>query len=159
MIFNICVLDDSIMMRKFLGNLCKKFGSVELFDQPKVLLGRIKEGYSPDIILLDLSMPEMHGTEFLEQLKILKANQDIKVNVVSSSDSSNERINKPGAAGCACTNKGGACVPGISGANVDKLRNGDGVFAMFTTSSGDVVVRNKGGHVIGRLITSTSHSK
>ena len=93
MIFNICVLDDSIMMRKFLGNLCNKYGNVELFEQPFELLAKIEAGYAPDIILLDLNMPQMHGTEFLEKLKPLNKDQNIKVIVVSSSDSSNERIN------------------------------------------------------------------
>lgn len=91
--FNICILDDSIMMRKFLGNLCKKYGTVELFDQPQKLLLKIKQGFIPDIILLDLNMPAMHGIEFLKKLELLTIIQETKVIVVSSSDSTNEKIN------------------------------------------------------------------
>lgn len=39
----------------------------------------------PDIILLDLNMPEMDGWDFLEALKSAEINSDLKVYVLTSS--------------------------------------------------------------------------
>ncbi|WP_224485485.1 response regulator [Robertkochia aurantiaca] len=46
----------------------------------------------PFLILLDLNMPEMDGWEFLEYLRISKSDTEIRVAIVTSSTSAQDRL-------------------------------------------------------------------
>jgi DNA-binding response OmpR family regulator len=90
---NVCILDDSEMMRVFLGKLCERFANVTLHSNPISLLKMIDHGYSPDLILLDLKMPGLSGIEFLQLLNEKGKIKTIRVIIVSGVDNAQEKIN------------------------------------------------------------------
>lgn len=45
----------------------------------------------PDIILLDLNMPKMNGTEFLQKVRTSSKWKDVKVFVITTSDEKEDR--------------------------------------------------------------------
>jgi len=55
-------------------------------------LEMMKNGNIPDSIISDIQMPEMNGIKFLEELKISKNFRGIPVMILSSIDSTKERI-------------------------------------------------------------------
>ena len=55
-------------------------------------LGREKLQRSPDLIISDIRMPEMRGDEFLAYLKLNELFKQIPVVMLSSEDSTSERI-------------------------------------------------------------------
>lgn len=52
----------------------------------------IQEGNIPDIIVCDINMPEMDGWEFLKNLKANSLYEDIPVIILSTIDSTPEKI-------------------------------------------------------------------
>lgn len=50
------------------------------------------DGYTPDLIISDIRMPELRGDEFLEWIKSDANLKDIPVMMLSSEDSTSERI-------------------------------------------------------------------
>lgn len=75
---NVMIVDDSIIIQKTLTKLFKEIGhnvvavasngidAIELYEQTK-----------PDLITLDISMPEMSGIEVLKELKLKNANLNV----------------------------------------------------------------------------------
>ncbi|MEQ9441628.1 MAG: response regulator [Cyclobacteriaceae bacterium] len=86
----IFIIDDNqidlLISRKL---LLKNNASLEVqeYVQARQALAEIKtkQVEKPDIILLDLNMPEMDGWEFLEALREENADADLKVYVLTSS--------------------------------------------------------------------------
>lgn len=61
---NIMVIDDDISLLHSLENILTKAGyTANLANSGKEALSKIKKGFIPDIILLDLVMPDMNGFE------------------------------------------------------------------------------------------------
>jgi DNA-binding response OmpR family regulator len=89
---HICILDDSTMMRVFLGKLCEPFADVSLFSNPYDLLDAMGKGLHPDLILLDLKMPELSGFEILCHVTEQHNTKSPKVIVVSGVDKAEEKI-------------------------------------------------------------------
>ncbi len=87
------VVDDKPEIR----NLLKMF----LFDEFNVItasngseaLEKLKNGNMPDSIISDIQMPDMDGKKFLRELKLSKTFKNIPVMILSSIDSTKERIN------------------------------------------------------------------
>ena len=65
------VVDDTIVYRKIVGDVLKEIPGVEVVgtaNNGKIALSKIAT-LRPDIITLDIEMPELNGIEVLEQLK------------------------------------------------------------------------------------------
>lgn len=78
------ICDDSALMRNLIGRIVDEAEGLVLAGKAmngKFLLDKIPR-LKPDIILLDLEMPEMNGIEFLKERK--KLNIDIPVVILSS---------------------------------------------------------------------------
>lgn len=84
---NIMIIDDSftnrVLLRAILDDL--EMNVIEVHSGLKAL--RLIKDYTPDIILLDMCMPQMNGLDFLQELK--KLNKKIPVIVVSVLDDQN----------------------------------------------------------------------
>ena len=59
---------------------------------PLHAIKRLLAGHMPDLIISDIRMPEMRGDEFLEYLKHNELFKQIPVVMLSSEDSTSERI-------------------------------------------------------------------
>ncbi|MCK5673267.1 MAG: chemotaxis response regulator protein-glutamate methylesterase [Spirochaetales bacterium] len=81
---SVMICDDSALMRNLIGRIIEEADGLVLAGKAmngKFLLDKIPR-LKPDIILLDLEMPEMNGIEFLKERK--KLNIDIPVVILSS---------------------------------------------------------------------------
>lgn len=83
---NIALVDDHILMRKGLANLIQDLEHHVLFeaDNGKDFLDKLKDGSYPDLILMDINMPQMDGYETTLQIK--NSHPDIKVLALSMYD-------------------------------------------------------------------------
>lgn len=81
---SVLIVDDSALMRNLIGRIIENTDGLTIAD--KAMNGRFAlqklERCKPDIIILDLEMPEMGGLEFLQERKRLGI--DIPVIVLSS---------------------------------------------------------------------------
>ncbi|EPF28579.1 chemotaxis response regulator protein-glutamate methylesterase [Treponema medium] len=88
----VLIVDDSALMRSLIGKIID--GTPGLTVADKAMNGRFAlqklERVQPDIIVLDLEMPEMNGIEFLHERKRLKI--DIPVIILSSIAKEGARI-------------------------------------------------------------------
>ena len=80
----VLVVDDSSLMRKLITNMVEKDEEVKVIDTALNGIFALKkiEKRDPDVILLDIEMPEMNGVEFLEKARELKI--DIPIIILSS---------------------------------------------------------------------------
>jgi DNA-binding NarL/FixJ family response regulator len=70
-IIKVALVDDHSLLRNALANLVDSFGECKVINQlanGKDLVESIKLGVIPDVIILDLNMPEMDGFETAEWL-------------------------------------------------------------------------------------------
>jgi two-component system chemotaxis response regulator CheB len=77
---NVLIVDDSALMRNLLGHMVEDTPGLAVADKAmngKFALQKIPR-VNPDVIVLDLEMPEMNGIEFLQERK----KQNIKIPVV-----------------------------------------------------------------------------
>jgi len=82
----VLVVEDDDVMRTMLRRLLVGEGClVAESENGKVALERVSE-FRPDLVLLDLMMPEMDGFEFIEALRIRPDAADIPVIVVTAAD-------------------------------------------------------------------------
>jgi two-component system chemotaxis response regulator CheB len=83
-VIKVLIVDDSSLMRKLLSSLFEKAGDVEVVGT--AMNGRFAlqktESLAPDVIVLDIEMPEMNGIEFLKEKK--RRGLDAPVIVLSS---------------------------------------------------------------------------
>ena len=86
------IVDDNNMMRSFLSHYFSKGYEVQVAGSGKEAWRWLDDGYFPDLILLDLRMPEMSGMDFLCQLKSSVLFHDIPVIMVSSISKTAEKI-------------------------------------------------------------------
>ena len=87
-----CVLlvEDDARTREMLGTRLKKHGwPVVEAENGRIALARMTEAL-PDIILLDLMMPEMDGFQFLDELRANESWQAIPVIVITAKDLTEE---------------------------------------------------------------------
>jgi two-component system chemotaxis response regulator CheB len=65
------VIDDSVLIRKYVTNIINSFSDMEVVTTaPNGKIGLQKFFlYHPDIIILDIEMPEMNGLEFLKYIQ------------------------------------------------------------------------------------------
>ncbi len=89
----IMILDDKDSIAKIITSYLKDIYDVVWFDNPLIALKWLREGYDIDLVILDLKMPLMRGDEFLSHLKSDEKLKHIPVIILSSEDSTTERIN------------------------------------------------------------------
>jgi two-component system chemotaxis response regulator CheB len=68
----VLIVDDSALMRNLIGHMVEDTPGLEIADKAmngKIALDKIPR-CNPDIICLDLEMPEMNGIEFLKELNV-----------------------------------------------------------------------------------------
>jgi DNA-binding NarL/FixJ family response regulator len=100
----VLVVDDSLVFRRGMGRAVRAHGGLELVgeaDGGEAALEAI-ERLRPDVVLLDLRMPDMDGFEVLYRLRDLDPPPACRVLIVSASlDEEIERAARTaGAAGC-----------------------------------------------------------
>lgn len=81
MAVKIMITDDHSMIREGLKNLLELDGDIEVIAQAvdgKDCLDKL-EIYKPDVLLLDINMPNMNGLEVLKQLKAKKSKVKVLV--------------------------------------------------------------------------------
>jgi CheY-like chemotaxis protein len=93
--------DDSFLLDMYALKFMKSNFSVSTALGPEKALEKLKDGFSPDIILLDIMMPVMDGFELLEKLKQEKIAPNSVVVFLSNrgQDSDIKRAKELGAAG------------------------------------------------------------
>ena len=98
---NIVLVDDHVLLRNGLAELVKSLGHSVLFeaDNGKDLTAKLDAGSLPDIVLLDINMPEMDGFETATWIKT--NHPEIKVLALSMYDNETSiiRMLKCGAKG------------------------------------------------------------
>ncbi len=82
-VIKVMIVDDHIMMREGIKKLLEFDKSIEVIEQVSDGLECLEkiEGVKPDILLLDIDMPQMNGIEVLEKLK--EQNNPVKVLVLT----------------------------------------------------------------------------
>lgn len=88
--YKIAIVDDHQLFRDGIGSLLSKQENFEVVissENGKDFFTKLKEGIQPDLLLLDLTMPEMNGFEVLAKLK--KKYPKIKSIAISMHDDGN----------------------------------------------------------------------
>lgn len=88
---SILLVDDKPEIAKIIMLYLSGY-EVRYEENPIKAIGWLTEGNMPDIIISDLNMPEMSGEEFLCYLKANEMFSDIPVLILSSVESSANRI-------------------------------------------------------------------
>lgn len=76
----VSLVDDHILLRNALGNLINSFENCEVIHQSGSgieLISNLKTGDIPDVILLDLNMPEMNGYETAKWVQVNLPNTSV----------------------------------------------------------------------------------
>lgn len=104
----ILVVDDSITTRTLEKNILEAAGyMVELATDGQEALNLVSSGASPDIIISDVSMPRVGGLELTRRIKNNPQTTQIPVILVSSMDSSQDKLLGMEAGADAYISKGG----------------------------------------------------
>lgn len=89
--FRVFVIDDDEVVREMLAALLEDGCKVTTFSSAEDYLARAAEG-SPDMFLLDVTMPGMNGFDLCRRLKDDFDTQDIPVTFVSANDDLDSRL-------------------------------------------------------------------
>ena len=89
---DILIIDDKPTIAKVVSLYLSDEFNFTYFNSAIKAIAWLHEGNIPDLIITDLRMPEMTGTELLEYVKANKLFKDIPVVILSSENSSGERI-------------------------------------------------------------------
>ena len=98
----VLVADDELIIRSLLNNFLSQYYEVTLKSNGLEALMWMQEGNRPDVIIVDMVMPEMSGLDFLKNTKASGYFRQIPVLMISSFEDSNEKIKclKNGADDC-----------------------------------------------------------
>ncbi len=80
----ILIVDDDPTLVHALGQFFEKEGYRALTSPDGVDALKQVEAHHPDLIILDIQMPRLHGYSFLFELRKIDGNQDIPVIVLTS---------------------------------------------------------------------------
>lgn len=89
---NILIVDDKPEIAKVIKIHLSSDYNVHYVDNPIKAISWMQEGNLPDLIISDVYMPEMNGHEFLLYLKASSLYNRIPIIILSSMESSGERI-------------------------------------------------------------------
>ena len=88
----ILLVDDKETIAKVASIYLGKDYDIQYLPDPIHALEWLHEGKTPDLIISDIRMPLMRGDEFLHYLKCNELFKDIPVIMLSSEESTSERI-------------------------------------------------------------------
>lgn len=88
----ILVVDDKPSMSRLVVQFLSKYFDISAKEDGLQALAWLQSGNIPDLIITDLQMPNMDGFEFIGRIKESGFFKDIPIIVLSSNDSSNDRI-------------------------------------------------------------------
>lgn len=86
------IVDDSEIMCQFLAQYFGAHYRIQAFYRVADAWQWLDNGHFPNLIILDINMPEINGLEMLAQLKSSALFYDIPVIMLSSIDKSEERV-------------------------------------------------------------------
>ena len=86
------IIDDKIAIAKIISVYLSEEYDITYFNTPVKAIQWLFDGNKPDLIILDIRMPEMNGDEFLAFIKRNGLYKDIPVVVLSGEESSEIRI-------------------------------------------------------------------
>jgi len=86
----IMIVDDEIVNVSVLSEILKPYYTVSVFKSGLEALRQIEAGKKPDLILLDVNMPDMNGYDVLDRLYENKMNRDIPVIIITILDTVND---------------------------------------------------------------------
>ena len=82
----IMIIDDEVVNLSVLSEILKPMYTVSVFKSGLEALAQIEKGKKPDLILLDINMPDLNGYEVLDRLYQDKRNKDIPVIIITIMD-------------------------------------------------------------------------
>lgn len=88
----VLIVDDKEQIAKILYAYLHAEYQCFYVQNPIQAIAWLQQGHMPDLIISDIRMPEMRGDEFLHYLKNNELFRDIPVVMLSSEDSTSERI-------------------------------------------------------------------
>ena len=88
----ILVIDDEITIRSLLEKFLGQKYEATAMNNGQEGLAWLQDGNIPDLMIVDLEMPNMDGYEFLDQVKSSGFFSNIPVMMLSGVDSSPERV-------------------------------------------------------------------
>ena len=90
----VLVVDDQDLVRGGFKAILGTYEGIELVGEALNGADAVQEAQRlrPDVVLMDIRMPEMRGDEFLAYLKLNELFKQIPVVMLSSEDSTSERI-------------------------------------------------------------------
>lgn len=88
----ILIVDDKDSIAKVISIYLSKDYDFTYFENPLRAIKWLQEGNLPDLILSDIRMPDMRGDEFLNYLKTNELFKYIPVVILSSEESTQEKI-------------------------------------------------------------------
>lgn len=86
------VIDDEITIRTLLVTFLSKKYDVEAKNDGLEALTWLQDGNMPNLIVCDADMPKMNGYEFIQNVKTSGFFKDIPIIMLSSLDTSAERV-------------------------------------------------------------------
>lgn len=89
---NILLIDDQPVMGIILKNKLENDFNVFIKHNGKEALAWIMEGNIPNVVVLDLNMPEMNGIEFIKEVRKFNYLDKIPLIVLSGEEGVNSRI-------------------------------------------------------------------
>lgn len=137
----IALIDDHVLFREGLARIINSFGMFEVIGavgNGKLYTEAVEAGLSPDIVITDISMPEMNGFETLDWIRTHQPGTRVLVLSMVESEEAVIQLLKTGAHGY--LSKG--TEPGMLQQCLEEIRdNGFAVHAYrFSSLRGDAVV-------------------
>ncbi|WP_162419191.1 response regulator transcription factor [Cyclobacterium roseum] len=90
--YKIFAIDDEPSVLLIIKHYFKEKFEVSVFNKPADAIATMHEGNLPDIIICDLNMPEISGTEFVELIRSSGFFEAIPLIVLSATESSEKKI-------------------------------------------------------------------
>jgi adenylate cyclase len=158
---SILVVDDNRMNRLMLARHLEQQGHQPLFAENGRLAVEILQNQAPDLVLLDITMPEMDGYEVLEQISANPHWRDIPVIMISAVEEIDSVVKciEMGAADYLTKPFNPVLLKARVDASLEKKRLRDeqrALFRMFTSDEVADELLNSGFSLGGRLVEATT---